>query len=93
MENRQAVAGSKESSISDLLLKEGFLQISQEATIFVRMCNTDSECLSATLEDEDFETLSQSSIVGTTVRVRGLMIYRDELAVLLNKYKVSNDNL
>lgn len=41
-----------ESSNSDLVIQSGFVQLSQEASVFVQICSTDSEQLSRRLGDE-----------------------------------------
>lgn len=59
----------------------------------MKMCSTDSERMSATLEYNDVQDSSQPSILGTTDRVSDLMAESDELFVRLNEYKASNNNL
>lgn len=65
----------------------------QEGAVSVCMKGTDSERLSATLEDEDVRTPSRSSKLCTTDRGRELPTERHELVVRLNEYKVSKEHL
>lgn len=64
-----------------------------EAAVSVQMHTTDSERLSSTLEDQNFQASWQPSMLFTTDRVKALMYKPDPLVVCLNEYKVSKENL
>lgn len=70
MKDKQAAAGRTQSSICHPYSKKLSRQLSQEAAVSVQMQSTDSERLSATLEDEDVQAPSMKSMLGTVQKVQ-----------------------
>lgn len=88
MEDRRATIGRTQPPISDPYGKKGFLQLSQEAAISVRLHSTDSERLSVIYEDEDVQTSSYPCLLGTTDSFKGLMTVIDEFNLWLKQSEV-----
>lgn len=57
------------------------------------MRSMDSEHLSATLKDKDFEAPSRPGMLGTTDRINALAAKRDKLVVIMDEYKMCEENL
>lgn len=56
------------------------------------MYSTESECLSTKLEQENLQSHSQQSMLGTEKRVRELKAERNDLVIWLNEYKLSKES-
>lgn len=68
MKDRKAAVGRKQSSVFNHHGQEGLLQFLQDATISERRHSTDSEWFSTTTEEENVQTSSQQSMLGTANR-------------------------
>lgn len=89
----QSVGDRIESPGYDPFVKARFLQLLQEATVFVWMCSTPCEEKSRRLgHNKEYETLLVSAEEGVE-RFLEATAERHDLLIRLNKHKVSKKNM